>query len=172
MSPNGRFGFHVHISIAEEEWSDSWEESFVKMILCLLDKELKQWGPNEELAVLSSLLLEVLIPRLLRPLTANGRQIRLCLVHGDLWYGNTGIDQANGQSIIFDGQALYVHNECTVTAHVLSMKRSDQDVLDELGDWYQARNRFGKACFDAYHSKVDMAIPVEEYHDRTVLYSL
>ena len=96
MSPNGRFGFHVHISIAEEEWSDSWEESFVKMILCLLDKELKQWGPNEELAVLSSLLLEVLIPRLLRPLTANGRQIRLCLVHGDLWYGNTGIDQANG----------------------------------------------------------------------------
>ncbi|MCJ1382328.1 hypothetical protein MMC17_005441 [Xylographa soralifera] len=154
ISPNGRFGFHVHTSIAEEKWSDSWEECFVKMIQCLLDKELKQWGPDEELAVLSSHLLEVLIPRLLRPLTADDRQIKPCLVHGDLWYGNTGVDQANGQPLIFDGQALYAHNEY------------------ELGDWYQARNNFGKAYSNAYHSKIEIAVPVKEYNDRNILYSL
>ena len=95
ISPNGKFGFHVHTSVADEEWSDSWEECFVKMVTRLLGKELKQWGPDEELATLSSHLLEILIPRLLRPLTADGRMVRPCLVHGDLWYGNTGTDQAN-----------------------------------------------------------------------------
>ena len=96
ISPNGKFGFHVHTSVADEEWSESWEECFVKMVTRLLGKELRQWGPDEELATLSLHLLEVLIPRLLRPLTADDRTVRPCLVHGDLWYGNTGTDQANG----------------------------------------------------------------------------
>lgn len=95
ISPNGKFGFHVPTSIANEEWSDSWEECFVKLVTRLLDMEVKVWGPDDELASLSSHLLEVVIPRLLRPLTAEGRTLRPCLVHGDLWYGNAGTDKTN-----------------------------------------------------------------------------
>ncbi|MCJ1356502.1 MAG: hypothetical protein MMC33_006497 [Icmadophila ericetorum] len=154
LSPNGQFGFHVHTSVADEEWSDTWEECFVKMVTRLLAKELEQWGPDEELATLSSHLLKTLIPRLLRPLTANGRKIKPCLMHGDLWYGNTGTDQANGEPLVFDGQALYAHNEY------------------ELGDWYQARNKFDRAYYRAYHSKVPISVPGEDFRDRNILYSL
>ncbi|MCJ1397846.1 hypothetical protein MMC11_001042 [Xylographa trunciseda] len=164
ISPNGKFGFHVHTSIANEEWSSSWEECFVKMIVCLLDKELQQWGPNNDLAALSSHLLETLIPRLLRPLTEDSRTIKPCLVLEDLWYGNTGTDQVNGEALVFDGQALYAHNECTIATHeVTDSDETDHGASDELGDWYQARNKFDRAYYQAYQSRVPIAAPEEDF---------
>lgn len=103
ISPNMKFGFHVHTSIADEEWSDTWEECFVKMIRKLLELELKQWGEDKELQDLSTQLLDTIIPRLLRPLTEDDRFIRPCLVHGDLWYGNTGTDMHTGLVAYYPG---------------------------------------------------------------------
>lgn len=63
VSPNGKFGFHCPISRAAEEWSDTWEECFVKMIRNLLEIAWKSRGPNEELAHLSENFVNVVIPR-------------------------------------------------------------------------------------------------------------
>lgn len=95
VSPNGKFGFHCPTSRAAEEWSDTWEECFVKMIRNLLEIEWKSRGPDEELARLSADFVNVVIPRLLRPLETGGRSVKPSLVHGDLWYGNACTDKAN-----------------------------------------------------------------------------
>lgn len=110
-SPNGRFGFHCRTSRAGEEWSDSWEECFAKLIRNLLKLEWDARGPDDDLATLSVEMLEVVIPRLLRPLETEGRHVKPSLCHGDLWYGNAGTDSATGEPLIFDGKALYTHNE-------------------------------------------------------------
>lgn len=95
-SPNGKFGFYCQTSRAGEDWSDTWEECFVKMIRNLLTMEWKARGEDEELAQLSDQLLNIVIPRLLRPLETEGRKVKPSLCHGDLWYGNAATDKANG----------------------------------------------------------------------------
>ncbi|MCJ1252767.1 hypothetical protein MMC24_000573 [Lignoscripta atroalba] len=174
ISPNGKFGFHVQTSRAAEEWSDTWEECFTKLIRNVLKLEWEMRGPDEDLARLSASLLEVIIPRLLRPLETEGRQVKPSLVHGDLWYGNACTDITDGEPKIFDGKALYAHNECTVPkAILLLVSTSHTDTsLDELGDWYKVRNRFGRNYFKWYHANMPISAPEEEFRDRNILYSL
>ena len=43
ISPNGKFGFHVQTSRAAEEWSDTWEECFTKLIRNVLKLEWYAW---------------------------------------------------------------------------------------------------------------------------------
>jgi len=81
-SPNGKFGFHCPTSRAREEWSDTWEECFVKLIRSLLKMTWDARGPDDDLASLSASLLEVVIPRLLRPLETDGRRVKPSLRHG------------------------------------------------------------------------------------------
>jgi protein-ribulosamine 3-kinase len=73
---------------------------------------LKQKGDDLEFHVLVLIIFEKVIPRLLRPLETKGRSIKPSLVHGDLWYANSGIDVDSDESLIFDAYCFYAHNEC------------------------------------------------------------
>ncbi|KAG7286471.1 hypothetical protein NEMBOFW57_008782 [Staphylotrichum longicolle] len=96
QSPNGKFGFHVTTYAGNlpqmVDWESSWEVFFTKGLRHALDFEIKAKGPDPELDRLLPMLFSRVIPRLLRPLEANGRSIKPSLVHGDLWYANTGRD--------------------------------------------------------------------------------
>lgn len=58
------------------------------------------------------IMLEKVVPRLLRPLEEDGRTVVPRLCHGDLWDGNVSVDVNTGRPIIFDAIPLYAHNEC------------------------------------------------------------
>ena len=116
VSPTGKFGFHVTTYAGNlpqfVEWEDSWEKFFTKSMRQALDFEIERKGPSEELEVLSQALFERVIPRLLRPLESDGRTVKPSLVHGDLWYANSGIDVDTGLPLVFDACCFFAHNEC------------------------------------------------------------
>jgi fructosamine-3-kinase len=116
QSPTGKFGFHVPTyggTLSQEnEWSDSWEAFFAKGMRHTLEYEILAHGPTTELANLSAIIFDKVIPRLLRPLESEGRSVKPCLVHGDLWYANTSTDATKDETIVFDACSLYAHNEC------------------------------------------------------------
>jgi fructosamine-3-kinase len=115
-SPNGKFGFHVTTYAGklpqEVGWESRWETFFAKSLRHALNLEIKAKGPDPQLDALLPILFERVIPRLLRPLETSGRSVKPSLVHGDLWYGNSGRDGITGDSIIFDACCFYAHNEC------------------------------------------------------------
>lgn len=115
-SPEGKFGFHIdnymgNLSLING-WEESWEEFFTKNMRHTLQSELAAHGAEPEFEKLVPALFEKVIPRLLHPLETEGRSIKPCLVHGDLWYANTGIDAKTGISLVFDTCCFYAHNEC------------------------------------------------------------
>ncbi|OIW34507.1 hypothetical protein CONLIGDRAFT_7607 [Coniochaeta ligniaria NRRL 30616] len=116
VSPNGKFGFHVTTFAGNlpqaVEWEDSWETFFAKSMRQALDLEIERKGPSEELDALSQALFSKVIPRLLRPLESEGQKVKPSLVHGDLWYANSGNDVDTGQPLVFDACCFYAHNEC------------------------------------------------------------
>ena len=71
-------------------------------------------GSDEEMRHLHTIIVEKVIPRLLRPLETGGNEIQPCLVHGDLWDGNTSTNARTNEPLIFDGSSIYAHNECEV----------------------------------------------------------
>ena len=76
------------------------------------------------------------------------------LIHGDLWYANSGIDIETGKPLIFDACSFYAHNEY------------------EFGQWRPICNRFGEEYLAAYRSYVQMSPPEEDYDGRLDLYKL
>ena len=54
---------------------------------------------------------QYVIPRLLGALEAEGRQIRPCFIHSDLWEGNFGTEVNIGKLTIFDSNGYYAHHE-------------------------------------------------------------
>lgn len=116
VSPTGKFGFHVTsmagpIPVRNNGWSDSWEEAFSNFLGNLLDLDRNANQPWLELEHIKHLIMTRVIPRLLRPLQSNGRDIKPCLVHGNLWDGNTATDLKTGEPFIFDPKCFYAHNE-------------------------------------------------------------
>ncbi|KAJ5736390.1 Fructosamine/Ketosamine-3-kinase [Penicillium malachiteum] len=116
ISPTGKFGFHVTTYAGNLPqfvgWEDSWETFFAKSMRQALDLEIAMKGPSEELAELSCVLFERVMPRLLRPLESNGRVIKPSLVHGDLWYGNSGVETDSNRPLVFDACGFFAHHEC------------------------------------------------------------
>lgn len=99
-------------------------------------------------------LVKYAIPQILDPLTAEGRSIKPCLVHGDLWEGNTTTDLKTGEPMVFDAAAFYAHNEY------------------ELGIWRREMVKFGKPYFEQYLRNFPPSEPVEQFDDRNALYVL
>jgi fructosamine-3-kinase len=118
-SPTGQFGFHVttHAGNLPQycRWEASWEMFFAKSMRQALDLEIAAKGYDPEFDVLIPCLFDTVIPRLLRPLESNGRSVKPSLVHGDLWFANSGIDSETGEPLIFDACCFYAHNECRLT---------------------------------------------------------
>jgi fructosamine-3-kinase len=116
QSPDGRFGFHITTYAGNlpqmVEWERSWETFFTKSLRHALDLEIKAKGSDRELDALLPVLFGRVVPRLLRPLETDGRSVKPSLVHGDLWYANSGVDMETNNSIIFDACCFYAHNEC------------------------------------------------------------
>ncbi|KAI0186485.1 Fructosamine kinase-domain-containing protein [Xylaria flabelliformis] len=146
-SADGKFGYHIATYSGNlpqmTEWETSWEVFFTKNL-----------NPDPEFDVLLPVLFDTVIPRLLGPLESEGRSVKPCLVHGDLWYANSGIDDNTGESVIFDACCFYAHNEY------------------EFGQWRPACNRFGPEYLEAYRDYVQISPPEEDYDSRLDLYKL
>ncbi len=69
-------------------------------------------GHDHEMAELGEAMIKTVIPWLLRPMESGGRKLKPCLLHGDLWHGNIGIDLATHEPMLHDFCSLYGHNEC------------------------------------------------------------
>ena len=181
-SPTGKFGFHTPTYPGNlpqmVAWEDSWEIFFSKSLRHALDLEIKAKGKDDEMDELLPIIFDRVIPRLLRPLESNGRSVKPSLVHGDLWYANSGIDAEGGESLIFDACCFYAHNECRY--HVLpclwislkDLTNVDRARIDEFGQWKPACNRFDDKYLEAYHQRVNRSAPEEDYDGRLDLYKL
>jgi protein-ribulosamine 3-kinase len=115
-SPEGKFGFYVNNCMGNlslsNEWEGSWEKFFTRNMRHTLKLELAAQGPEPEFETLVPVLFDKVIPHLLRPLESEGRSVKPSLIHGDLWYANTGIDADTGEPLVFDACCFYAHNEC------------------------------------------------------------
>ncbi|KAF2015201.1 hypothetical protein BU24DRAFT_449962 [Aaosphaeria arxii CBS 175.79] len=157
-SPNGKFGFHVTTYAGNlpqyTEWEDKWEIFFSKSLRKALDLEIEAKGYDPEFDTLIPAIFNKVIPRLLRPLESEGRSVKPSLVHGDLWYANSGIESDTGEALVFDACCFYAHNEY------------------EFGQWRPACNRFGAKYLDAYHACAPISSPKEDFDGRVDLYKL
>lgn len=115
-SPTGQFGFPVTTFGGRNPvifpLSKTWEEALTKCLKAAFDAEEVTQGSDPELSTLREILFSQLIPRLIRPLETEGRNLEPVLCHGDLWDGNTSIDAATGEPQVFDATPVYAHNEC------------------------------------------------------------
>lgn len=115
-SPENKFGFHMTTYNGNlpqlGQWESSWETYFTKSLRLALELECAAKGPSSEFETLLPVLFDKVVPRLLRPLESEGRSVKPTLVHGDLWYANSGIDVDTNESLIFDACSFYAHNEC------------------------------------------------------------
>ncbi|KAI1410401.1 Fructosamine/Ketosamine-3-kinase [Hypoxylon sp. FL1857] len=158
-SPTGKFGFHVTTFDGKlplnTTWDSNWTSFFQKLMrdVYTLDTEIN--GFWKELDDVMKITLEKLIPRLLDPLTADGRSIKPCLIHGDLWESNIGTDAHTGNLFIFDACAYYAHHE------------------KEIGIWRCEHHQMkAKEYRNEYFKNYEPSEPVEEFDDRNRLYSV
>lgn len=126
-------------------WFGSWESCFDALIGGLLDKLPNRFA---DLRNQGELVRKYAIPALLGPLV-----IQPVLLHGDLWSGNTGTDNATGEPIIFDPSSYYGHNE------------ADLAIARIFGG-------IPKIFFDTYHEHIPKSEPTDEYEMRGELYEL
>lgn len=94
------------------------------------------------------------VPRLLMPLQADGRILKPCLVHGDLWEENCGTDMVTRQPKIFDPAVFYGHNEV------------------DIGMWRRDVVHFGKTHIREYLRNFPPSEPKDQWDDRNRLYSI
>jgi protein-ribulosamine 3-kinase len=116
VSSSGKFGFPVptYQGNLPQDTTEchTWEEIFTRGVQRMFELEEASQGHDEEMTHLSNAIIEKVIPRRLRPLETEGKSVTPCLVHGDLWDGNTGADAVTIQPLIFDTCCLYAHHEC------------------------------------------------------------
>lgn len=114
-SSDARFGFHVpncHGKIIQPNtWDASWSSYFTGLISLFFDCDMDFNGPDPEYEREFAHLKQHVIPRLLEPLQAGGRTLEPCLIHGDLWQENIGMNEETDEPMIYDPSAFYAHNE-------------------------------------------------------------
>jgi len=133
-SPTGKFGFHVttcHAKLPQVTacWEESWAVLYRKQLAHMIKMDAEKNGDMPEFSRLCDLVLNKVIPRLLDPLQSNGRSIKPCLIHGDLWDENTATDMDTGEPFIFDACSFYAHNEY------------------EIGNWRAPRHRLSDKTY-------------------------
>ncbi|KAI0394992.1 Fructosamine kinase-domain-containing protein [Xylariaceae sp. FL0594] len=159
-SPNGMFGFHVPTVIGRLErtvtWETTWAASFTHQLRDVIryDNEANEPWPEFELAC--DRLIEKVIPRVLGALQSEGRELKPCLIHGDVWERNVGIDKKTGDPILFDPGCTYAHNEM------------------EFGTWRCSwAYYFNKPVYmRMYQKHIAPSPPAEEWDDRNRLYCI
>lgn len=157
VSPNGKFGFGIstyHGKFPQYvDWDSNWASFFTKLLADALRLDKENNDPWPELERVSERTLTKVIPRLLGVLQEDGRKIKPCLIHGDLWEGNIGISCDTGEILIFDAGAYYAHNEM------------------EIGMWRCARHKINARMFTKQYLKFyPPSEPKEEWEDRNRIY--
>jgi protein-ribulosamine 3-kinase len=133
--PNGKFGFHIttsHTTLPQVTnlWEESsWSALYQKQLAHMIKLDEEKYGIWLEFQHICRLTVEKVIPRLLEPLQSDGRSIKPCLVHGDLWDENTATNTDTGESFIFDAGSFYAHNEY------------------EIGNWRAPRHRLSASVY-------------------------
>ncbi|KAK5553057.1 hypothetical protein LTR46_008769 [Exophiala xenobiotica] len=154
--PNGKFGFIVPTNMGactqQNEWTSSWERSFTSIMKTMFEFEQEMHGQNDEMCEMHQVILDKVIPRLLRPLETGGKQIQPRIVHGDLWDGNASVDATTDKPVIFDASGMYAHNEY------------------ELGAWNLPRHKMYRAYIREYQKHFPISAPEEDIEDRLILY--
>jgi fructosamine-3-kinase len=158
VSPTGKFGFHTVPFFGPPpmvvDWSDNWEEFWTREFRSSLAYVLRMRGKNPELQQLAEDFIEKVVPRLLRPLQTGGRNITPRLCHGDLWHGNIQIDQAMGETVLFDPCPFYGHQEMD-----LQCMRGERSAL-------------GLGFVKRYGEEVGRSDPIDDFDDRNALYAV
>lgn len=160
QSLTNRFGFHVTTCDGKMahtvDWEESWAEFFKRLLLGVCKLDLETNGPWPELELATQQVVNYVVPRLLGVLESEGRSIKPCIIHGDLWEGNMGIRMDTGETILFDAGSYYAHNEM------------------ELGHWRcELSSHFRDEVYTRHYvQNYPAAEPVDEFDDRIRLYSL
>ena len=118
VSPTGKFGFHVRTCNGRTpqatEWDISWTSFFTKFMVHVIAEDFKTNGVWPELEMTGARVISHVIPRLVGALESDGRSVKPCLIHADLWEGNTGTSYETGDIILFDAGSYYAHNEMEI----------------------------------------------------------
>lgn len=159
ISPTGKFGFHINTCQGKTQqavgWESSWAVLFEKMLRHVAQEDSNTNGAWEALDQVVGRLLSHVIPRLLGALESDGRSIKPCLIHGDLWEGNTGTTFDTGNIYTFDAASFYAHNEM------------------ETGNWRCFYNNIhNKVYTRTYLKNYAPSEPKEEWEDRNRLYCI
>ncbi|KAH6842228.1 Fructosamine kinase-domain-containing protein [Chaetomium sp. MPI-CAGE-AT-0009] len=159
VSPTGKFGFHCTTFDGKlpltTTWDSNWTSFFTKLMRGVYELDVEVNGRWQELDDAMTITFEKLIPRLLDPLTAQGRTIKPCLIHGDLWESNIATEEKTGEIFIFDACAYYAHHE------------------KELGIWRCEHHDMNKPHYRVqYCENFKPSEPKEEFDDRNRLYSV
>ena len=121
----------------------------------ILSEDLRINGPWPELAQVGATTISRVIPRLIGALEREGRNVKPCLIHADLWEGNTGTSLETGDIILFDASSYYAHNEM------------------EIGDWRCPYNKIHSEVYtETYLRHYGMSEPIEEWDHRNRMYSV
>lgn len=124
---------------------DQWDDSWCAVFSCHLGHIIELASPVlgwTEFDVVSRLVLEKVVPRLLLPLQSDGRVLKPSLVHGDCWDGNTAMDGTTWEAFIFDVCSFYGHNEY------------------DTGNWRAPRHRLSdKAYIECYKARFEPSEP-------------
>ncbi|KAH7049109.1 Fructosamine kinase-domain-containing protein [Macrophomina phaseolina] len=157
VSPTGMFGFHINTcqgrSTQEVGWDASWAACFTKMLRHVMQLDVKTNGHWAEFEQVGRRVTTHVIPRLIGALESDGRSIKPCLIHADLWEGNTGTSYDTGAIYIFDAASFYAHNEM------------------EIGDWRCPYNKIhNKVYTRTYLRHFGPSEPKEEWDDRNRMY--
>lgn len=150
VSPTGKFGFHIstyHGKYSQSvQWNDSWASFSRSLLEDALRLDLQTNGLWPVFEKVSERTLNKVIPRLLGILKEDGREIKSCLIHGDLWEGNIGTACGDNSILIFDPGAYYAHNEM------------------EIGMWRCVRHHINSKIFTRqYFRECPVSEPVEEW---------
>lgn len=158
QSPNNMFGFHgpnCHGRIIQpNEWDPSWTSYFTKHLTMFFQADIDFNGPDDEYEHAFATTKQRVIPRLLDALTADGRKLTPCLVHGDLWDGNIATNKKTGESVVFDPSPFFAHHEY------------------ELGMWRRRAIPIDDVYREQYLLRNPPSEPRGEVDDRVRLYSL
>ena len=156
-SPTGMFGYQFSTFDGAKkqnvDWDPSWASFFAKLLKQFYELDTRTNGLWKELDEVFQRCVTHLIPRLLGILQSDGRTIKPCLIHGDMWEGNIGTDSETGEPWIFDPAVYYAHCEM------------------ELGIWTTHRHALKADQYKAeYIRNMERSEPAEEWDDRNRLY--
>ncbi|KAI4596202.1 hypothetical protein KJ359_005709 [Pestalotiopsis sp. 9143b] len=158
VSPTGQFGFVVPTchgkNLQQNTWTPSWRACFTEFITWFFEEDVRVNGQWHEFDSAFAKLQAETIPKMLDPLQADGRVVKPCLVHGDLWDENTGVDVESGEPVVFDASCMYAHNEY------------------EIGMWRREIIRFNQPYIRQYLMRFPPSEPADQWDDRNRLYSI